>query len=77
VRRATSNNRVIHVPAILLSAGAEFDLAYGAGRNLKPELSHISENDPRAKSSSWYQPPIYALHPPVRAGMLQTKFICY
>ena len=74
-----SDKRVIHVPAILLSAAAEFDLAYGAGPNSesKPRLSRISENDTRAKSSSWYQLPIYAPYPPVPAGMLQTKFICY
>ena len=73
VRRAATNKILMHVPTILLSAAAEFDMAYGTGGNLKPQLSRISENDQRAKSSSWYQPP---LHPRchTRDGMLQVKF---
>jgi hypothetical protein len=64
---------MVHVPAILLSAAAEFDLAYGKGSNMKPKLSQISEHDQRAKSSSWYQPPIYTRRPGISNGTLQEK----
>jgi hypothetical protein len=67
---------MLHVPAILLSAAAEFDQAYDKGSNIKPKLSQISEYDQRAKSSSWYQPPVDARRPGISKGTLQAKFLC-
>ena len=67
---------MVHVPAILLSAAAEFDQAYDKGSNIKPKLSQISEDDQRAKSSSWYQPPVDARRPGISKGTLQAKFLC-
>jgi len=64
---------MVHVPAILLSAAAEFDQAYDKGSNIKPKLSQISEYDQRAKSSSWYQPPVDARRPGISKGTLQAK----
>jgi hypothetical protein len=61
---------MMHVPAILLSAAAEFDQAYDKGSNFKPKLSQISEYDPRAKSSSWYQLPVDARRPDISKGTL-------
>jgi hypothetical protein len=66
---------MVHVPAILLSAVAEFDQAYDKGGNIKPKLSQISEDDPRAKSSSWYQPPVDARRPGITKGTLQANFL--
>jgi len=63
IRRAVTNSIPIHVPAIILSAAAEFDLAYGAGGDSMPKLSRICENDERASSRSLYQVPIYTRHP--------------
>jgi len=48
----------VHVPVILLSAAAEFQSVYGGGGGDRlPRLSCISEDDPRAKASIWYEPP--------------------
>jgi hypothetical protein len=49
VEKAKMKNILIHVPTILLSASTEFDMAYRPGGNQMPKLSHISENDKRAK----------------------------
>jgi hypothetical protein len=69
---------MVHVPTILLSAAAEFDQAYDKGSNIKPKLSQISEYDQRAKSSSWYQPPVDAWRPGISKGTLQAKNLrCY
>ena len=67
---------MVHVPAVLLSAAAEFDQAYNKGSSIKPKLSQISEHDQRAKSSTWYQPPVDARHPGISKGMLQAKILC-
>src|SRR6267154_6724703 len=67
---------MVHVPAVLLSAAAEFDQAYDKGSNIKPKLSQISEYDQRAKSSSWYQPPVDTRYPGISKGMLQAKILC-
>jgi hypothetical protein len=67
VRKATASGVLMHVPAILLSASAEFDLAYSADGNSQPNLSRISENDQRAKASSWYQPLIYSQCPVIHS----------
>ena len=70
IRRAVTNSIPIHVPAIILSAAAEFDLAYGAGGDSMPKLSRICENDERASSRSLYQVPIYTRHPSMCSGIL-------
>jgi len=78
VRKVASNYTLIHVPAILLSAAAEFDQAYGPSGKSEPKLTRISENDRRAKFSSWYQTPIYAQCAGIHGGMLHAKFVqCY
>jgi hypothetical protein len=41
----------VHVPALLLSASAEFKTAYGAEGNGMPRLSRISENDRRIEGN--------------------------
>jgi hypothetical protein len=46
----------VHVPAILLSAFAEFSSARGARSRRPLILSHISEYDPRVVTSTWCQP---------------------
>jgi hypothetical protein len=65
-----TNSIPIHVPAIILSAAAEFDLAYGAGGDSMPKLSRICENDERASSRSLYQVPVYTRHPSMCSGIL-------
>src|SRR5882762_4666476 len=65
-----TNSIPTHVPAIILSAVAEFDLAYGAGGDSMPKLSQICENDERASSRSLYQVPIYTQHPSMSSGIL-------
>jgi hypothetical protein len=62
-RRATTDNIPVHVPAIILSAAAELDLAYGPGGNLKPKLSRISEDDQRITFRSLSYKKCSALHP--------------
>jgi hypothetical protein len=56
VEMAMKMSGTIHVPAILLSASAEFENAYGPAGNRSPSLSSISEDDPRVRASYWYQP---------------------
>jgi hypothetical protein len=53
-------SRTVHVPAILLSASAEFENAYGQAGSRLPSLPSILEDDQRVRASSWYQPSIYA-----------------
>jgi hypothetical protein len=58
VTRTMAISNPVHVPVILLSAAAEFQSVYGGGGGDRlPRLSCISENDPRAKASFWYEPP--------------------
>ena len=54
--------KTVQVPAILLSASAEYKIAYGPAGNRIPVLSRISEDDERVKESYWYQPPVDAQH---------------
>ena len=51
VEMAMKMSGTIHVPAILLSASAEFENAYGPAGNRSPSLSSISEDDPRVRAS--------------------------
>ena len=69
IKKATDDCTPMHVPAILLSASAEFDQAYRQGGNQKPQLSNISEDDQRTKTSSWYQPLIFAQNLGIHSGM--------
>jgi hypothetical protein len=51
--------RAIHVPAILLSASAEFESAYSPAGNGLLKLPSISEGDQRVRASDWYRPQAY------------------
>jgi len=55
---AVTTSRAINVPAILLSAGIEFETAYGPAGNRLPTLSNISESDQRVKANPYHQQPI-------------------
>jgi hypothetical protein len=60
VQNALAQKIPVHVPALLLSASVEFDIAYRPGGNQTPQLPRICENDKRLKSNFWYQPVLYA-----------------
>ena len=76
VRRTMAISNPVHVPVILLSAAAEFQSAYGGGGGDRlPRLSCISENDPRAKASIWYEPPPNKKSFRIHGGM-QWLLIC-
>jgi hypothetical protein len=52
--RSLEQGRRLHVPRILLSASAEFQVAYRQRPVHEPDLSQISVNNIRVKDNPWY-----------------------
>lgn len=54
-RQAQLRGSYLHVPRILLSVSAEFQIKDGNGSRVQPELCRICPEDPRAKANPWYR----------------------